>query len=256
MADVPLKVLDADSVEAYMDTTGEGTAIDPHKTKTVVAGALPAGDNNIGNVDVETLPAVKIDQATANANEVVTKSGSVVADAAVLAKLVEVLAKLADVDITTLPAIPAGTNNIGDVDVATLPSVKIDQATANANEVVTKSGSVSADSGAGWATVRGVSGAAVVSADATTATAVTDAPTGGQKIVITDIIFSSDTEMNLLFEEQDSGTDVFKVFVPANGAGQITPRGKCKLATADKKLTVKASAAGNIAVTVLYYSEA
>lgn len=112
------------------------------------------------------------------------------------------------------------------------------------------------DNGPTWTSVRGVSGAAFVSADATTAAAVTDAPTGGQKLIIRDIVFSSDTAMSLLFEEETSGTDLVKIFVPANGSGQITPRSKWKLATADKKLTVKASVAGNIAVTVSFDSEA
>jgi hypothetical protein len=112
------------------------------------------------------------------------------------------------------------------------------------------------DGGPAWTSVFGVSGAAKVSADLTTAAAVTDAPTSGQKIVIVDIVASSDTAMNLLFEEETSGTDIFKVFVPANGTVQITPRGKVKLATANKKLTGKASVAGNVAITVTYYSEA
>ena len=90
----------------------------------------------------------------------------------------------------------------------------------------------------------------------TTAAALTAAPTSGQKLIIVDIIASSDTAMNILFEEETSGTDIFKVFLPANGTVQITPRGKVKLATADKKLTGKASVAGNVAFTVTYYSEA
>lgn len=53
-----------------------------------VGAALPAGDNNIGNVDVVTLPAL-----AAGTNNI------------------------GDVDVLTLPALPAGTNNIGDVDV-------------------------------------------------------------------------------------------------------------------------------------------
>jgi hypothetical protein len=111
------------------------------------------------------------------------------------------------------------------------------------------------DAGPYWPSILGVSGAAVVSADMTTAAAITDAPTSGQKLVITDIVFSTDTAMSLLFEEETSGTDIAKVFLPANGSGQITPRGKVKLATPDKKLTAKASVAGNVAITVLYYSE-
>jgi len=112
------------------------------------------------------------------------------------------------------------------------------------------------DDGPGWTSAFGVSSAAVVSADMTTAAALTDAPTGGQKLVIVDIIASTDTAMNILFEEETSGTDIFKIFLPANGTVQITPRGKVKLATADKKLTGKASVAGNVGITVTYFSEA
>lgn len=54
-----------------------------------VASALPAGTNNIGDVDVLTLPAIP-----AGTNNI------------------------GDVDVLTLPSIPAGNNNIGDVDVA------------------------------------------------------------------------------------------------------------------------------------------
>lgn len=56
-----------------------------------LAAALPAGTNNIGDVDVLTLPALP-----AGTNNI------------------------GDVDVLTLPAIPAGNNNIGDVDVASI----------------------------------------------------------------------------------------------------------------------------------------
>ncbi|MBP8283878.1 MAG: hypothetical protein KAX46_08185 [Chromatiaceae bacterium] len=111
------------------------------------------------------------------------------------------------------------------------------------------------DAGLANLTSLGVSGAAVVSADLTTAAAVTDAPTSGQKLVIVDIVASADTAMNLLFEEETSGTDIFKVFLPANGSAHIRPQGRVKLATAGKKLTAKASVSGNVAITVTYYSE-
>jgi hypothetical protein len=55
--------------------------------------ALPAGTNNIGDVDVLTLPA-----------------------------LVAGTANIGDVDVLTLPALVAGTANIGDVDVLTVPA--------------------------------------------------------------------------------------------------------------------------------------
>lgn len=112
------------------------------------------------------------------------------------------------------------------------------------------------DGGPGWTSSFGVSSAVVTSADATGIVSVTDAPTSGQKLVITDIIASADTAMFLTFQCETTGTVIFKVFLPANGTVQITPRGKVKLATADKKLQVDASVAGNIAVTVCYYSEA
>jgi hypothetical protein len=59
-----------------------------------ISAALPAGDNNIGNVDVVTLPAL-----AAGTNNI------------------------GDVDVLSLPALAAGTNNIGDVDVLTLPAI-------------------------------------------------------------------------------------------------------------------------------------
>lgn len=58
-----------------------------------VDAALPAGTNNIGDVDVLTLPALP-----AGTNNI------------------------GDVDVLTLPSIPAGTNNIGDVDIVSLPN--------------------------------------------------------------------------------------------------------------------------------------
>jgi hypothetical protein len=56
-----------------------------------IDAALPAGTNNIGDVDVLTLPAL-----AAGTNNI------------------------GDVDVLTLPALPAGSNNIGDVDVLSL----------------------------------------------------------------------------------------------------------------------------------------
>jgi hypothetical protein len=60
----------------------------------VDVASIAAGDNNIGNVDVVTLPSIP-----AGTNNI------------------------GDVDVLTLPALPAGTNNIGDVDVLTLPAL-------------------------------------------------------------------------------------------------------------------------------------
>lgn len=85
-----LNVRDGAGVSANLKTTLDGTDHVPHHNIDVIA----AGDNNIGNVDVATLPALP-----AGANNI------------------------GDVDVASLPALPAGTNNIGDVDVASLPAL-------------------------------------------------------------------------------------------------------------------------------------
>lgn len=114
-----------------------------------------------------------------------------------------------------------------------------------------------ADAGPAQAMSFGVSSATFTSADQhSAAAAVTDAPTTGLKLVITDIEISADTAMTLTFTEETSGTVVGKYYIPATpGCIQITPRGKKKLATANKRLMVQASVSGNIAITAHYYSE-
>lgn len=113
------------------------------------------------------------------------------------------------------------------------------------------------DAGPSWTSVFGVSGARVTSADMSgSAASVTDAPTTGQKIVVTDVIVSVDTAMRVDLKEETSGTVVMSLYLPANGVAQVTPRSKLKLATANKKLQAQTSASGNIAITAFYYSEA
>lgn len=113
------------------------------------------------------------------------------------------------------------------------------------------------DSGPSWTSVFGISSARFTSANQSAAPAnISDAPTASQKIVIADIVVSVDTAMRVDIKEETSGTVIFSLYMPANGTVQITPRGKIKLATIDKKLTVQTSASGNIAVTATYYSEA
>jgi len=74
-----------------------------------VAGATPAGTNNIGDVDVLTLPSIPA--GTNNIGDV---------------DILSIAAgdnNIGNVDVVTLPSIPAGTNNIGDVDVLTINGV-------------------------------------------------------------------------------------------------------------------------------------
>jgi hypothetical protein len=112
------------------------------------------------------------------------------------------------------------------------------------------------DSGAGWTSVYGVGGSAVISNNLTTPTAITDTPETGKRIVIDDIVVSSAVAMSVTFEEETSGTVIFRVFLPADGTIQITPRGKVKLSTANKRVMARSDVSGNVAITAIYHSEA
>ena len=61
--------------------------------------------------------------------------------------------------------------------------------------------------------------------------------------------------MQVDFEIETAGTNFLTFYCAANSSYQFTPRGRLKLPTADKKLMVDTSAAGNISVTVFYHSE-
>lgn len=113
------------------------------------------------------------------------------------------------------------------------------------------------DAGPNWASSFGVSGARFTSSNqSASAASVTDAPTSGQKLVVTDVLISVDTAMRVDLKEETTGTVLASIYMAANSMVQFTPRSKLKLATADKKLQVQTSASGNIAVTAFYYSEA
>lgn len=111
------------------------------------------------------------------------------------------------------------------------------------------------DMGAAWPQKFGVAGAAVTSADATGNVAVTDAPGAARYLVVDDIVASSDTKMSLTFTTETAGTVIAVLYLPADGTACVTTRGKLKLGTANSKLMCDASAAGNIAVTVLWHAE-
>lgn len=90
-----------------------GQKTEPANNQNVVfAGSLPAGTNNIGDVDVVSLPALPA--GTNNIGDV---------DVLSLPSLPAGDDNIGNVDVVSLPALPAGTNNIGDVDVASLPAL-------------------------------------------------------------------------------------------------------------------------------------
>lgn len=142
-------------------------------------------------------------------------------------------------------------------DLAAVVATAAAQATGNASLATIAAGTK--DNGPAWTSVWGLAGVPFASADQHGGVAsVTDAPTGGQHIVVDDIIVSVDTAMSVTLKEETTGTIMFGPwYLPANsGPVQLTPRGKKKLPTADKKLQVITSIAGNITVQVGYHSEA
>lgn len=109
-----------------------------------IVGALPAGDNNIGNVDIVTLPSLpagdnnigdvdvassalptgastsaKQDTIIGHVDGIETVLGTIDTDTGTIAGAVDGT----EMQVDIVAALPAGTNNIGDVDVLTLPAL-------------------------------------------------------------------------------------------------------------------------------------
>lgn len=137
----------------YVDATNNPLSLTlAGSLRTSNTTALPAGTNNIGDVDVLTLPALP---AGANVIGAVTQSGtwnigsiatlpSIPAGANVIGGVTQSgtwnVATVSTVTAVTAitNALPAGTNNIGDVDVLTLPALA-NQATLNYSLVAANS---------------------------------------------------------------------------------------------------------------------
>lgn len=111
--------------------------------------------------------------------------------------------------------------------------------------------SATKDNGPAWTVVRTVT----TSADMTTAAAISAAPTTGQRVVVDDLIISTDTAMTLTILEETS-SDVFCVlYLAANSTVQLTPRDGFKANAINKKFFADASATGNLTVTCFQHSE-
>jgi len=96
------------------DASGVALFTTTNTGKVAIQSALPAGTNNIGDVDVLTLPALPA--GTNNIGDV---------DVLSLPPLPTGTNNIGDVDVLTLPELPSGTNNIGDVDIATVPVIGV-----------------------------------------------------------------------------------------------------------------------------------
>jgi len=146
----PTAVVVGDRVNAWLDLNGR--LLIKHDL------ALPAGTNNIGDVDIITIPAlvagtaligkVGIDQTTPGTTNGIQINAALPAgtnnigdvDVLSLPALPAGTNNIGDVDVLSLPALPAGTNNIGDVDVLTLPAFNVEgTAFASADRTVTVS---------------------------------------------------------------------------------------------------------------------
>lgn len=108
---------------------------------TAISNALPAGNNNIGDIDIASIAA--------GDNNI----GNV--DVVSLPAIPAGTNNIGDVDVLSLPALAAGTNNIGDVDVLSLPSLP-----AGANAI----GKLAANDGVdiGDVTINNAAGASAV----------------------------------------------------------------------------------------------
>lgn len=94
------------------------------------------------------------------------------------------------------------------------------------------------------------------SSNMTSAAALTVAPATGQKIVLMDVLISTDTNMLFDLEMETSGNILAAFYLPSGSFIQPTLRGYLKGDTADKKIYGKANVAGNVKVTTVYFSEA
>lgn len=114
-------------------------------------------------------------------------------------------------------------------------------------------GGITWDAGSLWVATHTITN----SADMTAGANVSGVPLAGEKLVLTDLVISTDTAMNVTIKEETSGTVMHgPYYLPANGTIQLTTRSKMsKLATADKHYQAIASIAGHITVETWTYSE-
>ena len=88
-----------------------------------ISGSLPAGTNNIGDVDVLSLPAISGTVTVSSITNALPAGSNNIGDVDIASALPAGNNNIGNVDVATLPSLPAGNNNIGNVDVASLPSL-------------------------------------------------------------------------------------------------------------------------------------
>jgi hypothetical protein len=135
-AGVPVLVVRRDAATSATSADGDYAMLGVNAdgriwASATIDAALPAGNNNIGDVDVASLPGTVVEDAASAGGEVShlmaavrrdTASSGVGADGDFANLSVSSTGRLW-ASATIDAALPAGTNNIGDVDVLTLPGI-------------------------------------------------------------------------------------------------------------------------------------
>lgn len=191
--------------------------------------------------------------------------------------------------VTTLPALVAGTANIGDVDVLTLPSIP-----TGANTIGAVTGTVAhdaADSGNpqkigfkansaepasisavndrvdAWGDEKGrlvvmpfhpkPDGPATLTLTSTTATDIVAAPGVSLQIVVTLLVMSNTSAIGVRCDIRDGTTVKFSVFLAASGGGAVIPISPGWRIASNTALTAQLGAAvTDVRITAQYYTEA
>jgi hypothetical protein len=108
-----------------------------------------------------------------------------------------------------------------------------------------------------WAGVNWtVSDTTVASADASAGADLSAAPTAGLKIVIDDLLISVGAALTITVQEETTTTVIYKLYMAANTTVTFSPTNGRKLPSADKKIRIVASGAGNVFASCSYHSAA
>ena len=289
-------------VKAAVITSGTITTVSTVSSVTAIAGALPAGNNNIGDVDVASVTGnVTVVQGTGTNLHMVVDSGTITTVSAVTAISNALPAgnnNIGDIDVASIAAgnnnigdvdiatIAAGDNNIGNVDIVTMPNVTLAAGT-NTNEVVGDAAHDAAVAGNPvliGAEARDTLGTVVATGDAVrisanrygmllitsiptshassngtpitaTTTSVIAAPSAGTHLRILRFHISNGGSTSTWVSIRDgaAGTQYYRTFLPLNGVVSLNlnQSGPLELTSATR-LDIVLSAAGSVEYTIDY----
>lgn len=242
-----------DGVEGLLTTIDADTgtiagAVSGSEMQVDVVGALPAGTNNIGDVDVLTLPALPagnnnigdVDIATIAAGDnnignvdIVTMPNVTLAASTNNIGDVDILSiaagdnNIGNVDVVTLPALAAGTNEIGSL---LPPDTDVTAHTNYAKKYYTNSGAVT--DGIVWS------------------------PAAGKRYHVVSMFINTSAAATVTFEDDKAGGDeaIMKMELAANSGMTINFGEQYPLASGeDAADLLVTTSAGNIYITVTGY---